>query len=144
MNVTLRPATLKDAELLLSWRNDPETRARSFNSEVVQLSDHIAWLRKSLDNPARELFVAEVEGKPVGTVRADLDGTVKELSWTIAPCERRQGLAKAMVRELVAKIDGDLRAEIKPDNIASIRVALHVGMLQNGEIDGALHYILRR
>jgi len=142
--VSLRPATIDDAELLLSWRNDPETRARSHVGDVIPLSEHVAWLRKTLENPTRELFVAESDGEPVGTVRADQDGKFKELSWTIAPFARKRGLAKEMVKLAAGQVEGPLRAEIKPDNIASIRVAMCIGMRQNGQIDGVLHYVLER
>ncbi|MBW6487332.1 MAG: hypothetical protein K0B01_14400 [Syntrophobacterales bacterium] len=70
--ITLRPATIQDADMLLDWRNDPETRKASHSTSEVVTEEHIAWLTKTLGNANRRLLVAEEDGAPVGTVRADL------------------------------------------------------------------------
>ena len=80
--IILRPATTEDADILLEWRNDPETRIASHNTAEVQRNDHISWLSRTLGNPERRLYVAEEDGDPVGTVRADFADGVWELSWT--------------------------------------------------------------
>ncbi len=49
--ITLRRATIKDADILLEWRNDPETRKASHNTAEVQRSDHVSWLSRTLGNP---------------------------------------------------------------------------------------------
>ena len=69
-----RPAVMADADLLLAWRNDSATRSQSINTDIVERSAHLAWLKSSLSTPNRQLSIAEVEGKPVGTVRADTSG----------------------------------------------------------------------
>ena len=69
--MTLRPATLADADRLLAWRNDPLTRAMSINQNEVKFADHIAWLKRRLaaGNPP---WIYEVAGIAVGTVRTRL------------------------------------------------------------------------
>lgn len=126
----LRPATMDDAELLFAWRNDPETRANSVSTEEVAWADHIAWLSESLEDPRRELLIAEVAGAPVGTLRID-DSQV--LSWTVAPHARGTGVGKRMVA-LVAKHGH--RAQIRRENIASRRIAEAAGfrLVTDGEI----------
>ena len=83
--ISLRPAIIADADLLLAWRNDAETRARSHSAAVVGRESHVAWLTATIQSPDRKLFVAMLGGSPVGTVRADFDGACHELSWTVAP-----------------------------------------------------------
>ena len=51
--ITLRLATFKDADLLLEWRNDQETRIASHNMAEVPKDEHIAWLNKTLRNSSR-------------------------------------------------------------------------------------------
>ncbi len=92
--IKLRPATIQDADLLLEWRNDPETRSASHKTAVVQREEHISWLLKTLDNPSRRLLIAEENEVPVGTVRADFSDGVYELSWTVAPDARGYGVGK--------------------------------------------------
>jgi len=129
--VSLRLATIKDAELLLAWRNDPLTREASRNSGEVPWENHVAWLEKSLLMSERKLYIAEEAGVPVGTVRADrLANGVQELSWTIAPEARGRGLAKEMVFLFVRKIlpGESLLAVVKAGNTASEKIAEALGL----------------
>ncbi len=138
--ITLRPASMDDANILLEWRNDPETRRSSHNTSEVVWEEHLAWLKKTLSNTNRRLLVAEENGAPVGTVRADLSEGVWELSWTIAPKARRRGGAKRIVALLAQQISEPIRAEVKVGNVASARIAEHAGMVFIREVKGILHY----
>lgn len=137
--VNLRPAEMKDAEKLFIWRNDPETRHASHNTDEVVLESHFTWLKASLSNPEqRLLWIAEVDGIAVGSCRADRVGSAWELSWTIAPEARGKGFAHQMLSKLVRYFDEPLLAEVKADNIASIKVAEGSGFVlkRNGNKDG--------
>ena len=138
--ITLRMATLKDADILLSWRNEPETRIASHKTSQVNMNEHAVWLSRTLRNTDRRLFIAEEDGHPVGTIRADcLDG-VWELSWTVDPGARGRGVAKRMVTLLSQKIKEPIRAEVKTGNIASARIAEYAGMELEREVSGVLYY----
>jgi RimJ/RimL family protein N-acetyltransferase len=69
--IVLRPSTLQDANLLFDWRNDSETMKASHSTPDLVKSEHVTWLKKTLSNSSRKLYVAEENGFPVGTVRAD-------------------------------------------------------------------------
>jgi len=138
--IKLRPVTIEDADILLEWRNDPETRKASHNTAEVQRSNHVSWLSKTLGNPDRRLYVAEENGSPVGTVRADFADGVWELSWTVSPRARGRGVAKRMVGILANGISEPIRAEVKTGNISSARIAEHTGMVFERETEGILHY----
>lgn len=138
--LTLRPATLEDADLILAWRNDPETRRASHNTVKIQADEHNAWFSTVLKNPDRKLYIAEEQGMAVGSVRADLSQGVWELSWTVSPDARGRGIAKRMVALLANQIADPVRAEVKADNIASIRVAEYAGMKFQQDVDGVRHY----
>jgi len=138
--IRLRSATIQDTDLLLEWRNDPQTRKVSHHTAEVQRDEHISWLTKTLNNANRRLFVAEENGVPVGTVRADLSDGVYELSWTVAPNARGRGVGKRMVALLASQISGPIRAEVKAGNASSIRIAEYAGMEYDREDNGVLHY----
>lgn len=130
VTIQLRQAKLDDAVLLLSWRNDDKSRQSSHNTKKVKFDDHYAWLTETLSNPNRKLYIAEYLSEKIGTVRADFitEDDVWELSWTLSPEKRGQGLAKYMVLALVNSIQGAVKAEVKKDNLASIRVAEYAGL----------------
>ena len=138
--ITLRQATMQDADLLFNWRNDLTTRESSRDTSRVAKKDHLVWLKQIQNNPDRELFVAERNGAAVGTVRADLADGVWELSWTVAPVARGYGVAKAMVSLLADQIPGPLRAEVKAENVASARVAEHAGMVIERRTGDVIHF----
>jgi RimJ/RimL family protein N-acetyltransferase len=141
-DLRLRPATVADAALLLEWRNDEATRQASHNTGVVTPEDHARWLDALLRDPSRRLFIAEVNGDPVGSVRADRDpdGACHELSWTVAPSARGRGLGIPMVRRLLAEVTGPVRAEVKPGNLASVRMAEAAGLRFEVLRDGVMHF----
>lgn len=93
-----RPARPGDAELLLAWRNDPDTRRWSRSHDAVDLATHRRWLADSLDRDDRLLLVVADARGPVGTVRWDRDGSGWEVSITVAPERRGEGLALPMLR----------------------------------------------
>jgi RimJ/RimL family protein N-acetyltransferase len=124
----LRPATFADAKLLLVWRNDPLTRRNSFCASRVKLSEHQEWLRSSLSNPARRIYIAVEEDVPVGTVRGDFSQVGCELSWAVAPEYRRQGFGRRIVQAAVALFGSPVFARIKEGNLSSEKIARAAGV----------------
>jgi len=124
----LRRAELNDAGRLFDWRNDPETIAASINSEAVKSADHLVWLSKSLENPSRELLIAMDGSFCVGTVRFDKSEERTEVSWTVNPAFRKQGIGSAMLREAVNG-RSNLFACIKSANTASQKIAKRAGFI---------------
>jgi len=140
----LRPATMADAELLLSWRNDEETRRQSKTTEAVAYTDHVNWLRSVLDDSNRRLSVAMLADQPVGSVRADKDGGAWVLSWIVAPAARGKGQGRRIVARMVESLAGEIHAEVKPSNPASARIAQAVGMSPMGAHDGLTLWAMQK
>lgn len=138
--LSLRLAKLDDAGILLEWRNNPATREASHNTVLISETEHIQWFKNILANENRTLYVAEIDGVLVGTVRMDWDTSGYELSWTVSPDMRGTGIGKAMVCKLANQISQSIRAEIKVGNIPSVRIAEGAGMVFQSENNGILHY----
>ncbi len=136
----LRPAELRDAEILLRWRNDLLTISASHASEPVSRHDHVAWLDKVLQDPTRRLLIAEAGGVPVGTVRADLGEEGWLLSWTVAPEHRGRGHGKTVVAMAAELLAGPLLAEIKTANAASVAIAEAAGLSLVRQAYGVSYY----
>jgi len=128
-DLRLRPARTNDAERLLQWRNDPDTRAASVHTAEVTPAEHDSWLARSLANPDRKVFIAERWGEPVGTVRGDRSPAGWELSWTVAPGSRGQGLGVRMLQLLIDALGRPALARIKAGNSPSTKMAEAVGMV---------------
>jgi len=128
----LRPATLQDARRLYAWRRDPVTMRQSKNTEDFDFDAHLRWLTGTLPDTGRRLQIAEEDGNPVGVVRADRRDGVWVLSWTVAPHARGRGVGKHMVRLAATGLVGEVLAEIKRGNGASMAIAAWAGLIQTG------------
>ncbi len=138
--LNLRSATLDDSDILLKWRNDTQTLISSHNTKKVEKDEHLKWMHSVLQDKNRGIYIAEKNEEPVGTVRTDYADLVCELSWTIAPDMRGQGLGKIIVALVADQINTKTTATIKKDNKASIRIAEHIGMVSCREEKGILYY----
>lgn len=128
--VAVRPATIEDAALLLTWANDSDTRAASFQSGRIAPDEHEAWLTRSLTLPTRRLLIGMLGDAPIGQVRLDAtaDGQA-EVGISIAPDRRGQGLGTGLLAAAVeaGRRDPDLAVErfvarVRIGNEASIRL----------------------
>lgn len=147
----VRRATLDDADTLLRWRNDPQTRASSRRPDEVAHADHLAWLEASLADEHRLLLVAADEQGDVGTVRWDLvEPGVREVSITVAPERRGQGMALALLvageRFLRGQVPDVVAAdaEVHEANVASRRLFTRAGYLPDQPADEAGFLRLRK
>ncbi|MGN7613916.1 GNAT family N-acetyltransferase [Magnetococcales bacterium HHB-1] len=143
IKITFIPAKMAHAKTLFLWRNDPETRNQARQRAPVLWKKHKIWLADTLDNPKRQLFLAtqsKSEDPPsfLGTIRFDiLSETKQEISWTLAPEWRGQGIGKKMVKEALSLVKAGVTviAEIRHENPASIAVAKHAGFHQKTHDD---------
>jgi RimJ/RimL family protein N-acetyltransferase len=123
--VTLRPVVAEDCDVILRWRNEPATRAASFDTSVIAPVAHRRWLLASLRRADRRLYVVRADGTDCGVVR--IDGAAGQGGVSIfltAACHGRGIGPRALdaAAEIAAR---DLRltsllAEIKPENHPSI------------------------
>jgi RimJ/RimL family protein N-acetyltransferase len=136
--VRLRPAVLADSDSLLRWRNDSDTRRWSRHEAQTSERDHAEWLGKALANVSRRLWIAEVRNQAVGTVRVDTTAGGYELSWTVAPEYRGQGIGTEMVRLACQMLTGRVYAYVKVGNEASSRIAVAAGLQFESTCEGMM------
>ena len=108
-DVTVRPATMRDADLLLAWANDPATRAKSFRPDRIEPATHERWLAERLASPSSLLLIGLDGAGPIGQVRFDRhpDGAV-EVGISVAADARNRGLGRALLDAglAAARLDG--------------------------------------
>lgn len=119
---------MADVKILFEWRNDYATMINSLHQDEVEWENHIKWLTDSLHNPHRKIYVAELDGLAVGSVRFDYFNDHADLSWMIAPDARGKGYGSAMLRAAVQiEPDKELWAVIKMENRPSQKMAENAG-----------------
>jgi RimJ/RimL family protein N-acetyltransferase len=139
--VRLRPATPRDAALLLVWRNDPVAVRFSVTGRAVDPDEHASWMASRLADPATRLWIAEEDGVPAGQVRVHLEAGTGTVSVAVAPNRRGRGVGSAMLRAMLKEAERDpetlrLRALAHAENTASIRAFERTGFRREGSEEG--------
>jgi len=78
--IRLHAARPEDSEAIHDWRNHPDTRASSFDAEIIPREAHARWYADVLADPARHLLIGEEDGQPLGVLRYDLDARAADLA----------------------------------------------------------------
>ncbi len=95
--IYLRRAEMSDAEDILRWRNDEETRANSFNREEISLLSHMNWMKKKLSQEDTYMFILMDGDTKVGNIRVDVMDDIGEISYCVAPECRGRGYGTEMI-----------------------------------------------
>lgn len=110
MGTYLRTATLADAEMILKWRNDAVTRANSFSKDEIALDTHIKWMEGRLSDEASAMYIMMDGESCVGQLRIDKVKGVGEISYMIAPDERKKGYGKQIIALAQEVAGADIKA----------------------------------
>jgi RimJ/RimL family protein N-acetyltransferase len=137
----LRSCTFEDWQFLLSLRNDPLTRENSLNREKVDVENHKEWLKNSLQNDNRKIYIAEVNNNPVGMIREDLiEESNIVLSWAVSPSSRGRGYGTQMLNNITNDRVETFYAHIKSSNVPSAKMALKNNFTLESETDSLCVY----
>jgi len=129
----IRNIKKEDSEDLFRWRNDLTSRKMFFNEEEISYNNHLEWLKESIANPDRDLYIGELNNNKFGVCRFDYNKLVNtsKISININPCFRRKGLGKEFLKNVIIKYLKKRRcillAEIKEKNIISKKLFSSVG-----------------
>ncbi len=125
-DLRLYPVRRSDSELLFAWRNDPETRAVSFDQAPISWDTHSRWLQLQLADRRVDLLIGWCGGFPVGQVRLDCREPEAVLSYGVDPDLRGQGFGTALVEQAMRRTPREeqrgCRACVKANNAASRRI----------------------
>jgi RimJ/RimL family protein N-acetyltransferase len=140
--IQLRGAVETDGAMLLVWRNDGETVRACRTLRPVPRDEHARWLRATLADPTRRLLLASSDGEPVATCRwYQIGPATWELSWTVAPARRREGIGTAMIRAALASPPGPRSVcQTKAENVPAQKIAVAAGFVCLGEHLGWVYY----
>lgn len=143
MALFLRNATIEDAQDVFNWRNDPDTRANSFNKDEIDLESHMLWFGKRLGRENTLMYILMNGNQKAGNIRIDIEGTTGEISYMIAPKARGKGYGKkilALLEKTLSETPAGERitgfkGSVLKGNKASCRCFLANGYTQSEEED---------
>lgn len=144
-SIRLRLATLDDARRLWEWRNEPATRAASFNTAVIEYTDHCRWLEQKIsDRNVRFLIAVDSDQNDIGYARLNVIEESAEISLSIDKNHRGKGIGSAFIRAVTDFALDNLKvrrvvARMKTENKVSVAAFLRAGfsIVGRGEIVGA-------
>jgi UDP-2,4-diacetamido-2,4,6-trideoxy-beta-L-altropyranose hydrolase len=143
-SIELRQATSGDIRYLFGLTNDPSIRAQSKTTDPISWATHKAWFNSVINNPQKRMSILTCSGIAVGQIRFDvLSEGVARVSCSVDTIVRGRGLGTdIMVRgieDLSAVGDWIVDAEIRAENIASIKMCEAAGFRLSGEVAPGLN-----
>ncbi len=136
--VRLRPARMADADTLLAWQRQPETRRFARNPQIPERSEHMRWMAEKLDDPGCLMNIILHGEVPAGVARLDRMPEGYEVSIAMDPGRFRLGLggiALTLLHGLVS--EADLWAHVQAENLASQALFRRAGYCET-ELSGWL------
>ena len=133
--IRLRLAQIEDENWLLDLQRQPQTRRYSRNPAVPSAEEHHNWIKRTLADPDKLLFIVEADCVSVGTVRldrlADEDGLARhEVAIAIHPDFYDRGFGLAALRFVRALVPGAvLDATVFPENTVSLALFSSAGFI---------------
>jgi len=117
-------------DIILSWRNDPSVRKNSFYTSIIHNVTHENWFRERILRIGTEPFFVLEFDHPVATCRFDISENLDkcfDISILVDPEYQRKGIGRIALSQTCTKIfeiypDWKIRARVRPNNIASIRL----------------------
>jgi UDP-2,4-diacetamido-2,4,6-trideoxy-beta-L-altropyranose hydrolase len=84
-SIKIRRATKDDSINIYEWRNNKKIRDVSINSDYISWEEHQRWFDSFLKDKKCELIIGEIENKPVGVIRFDIENDFAEVSIYLVP-----------------------------------------------------------
>ena len=147
-NISIRTVNLSDSSLLLSWRNNPEVRKWSRDTNEIGVDTHEKWFKGWLSQKPEKgfFFVIEHLGSPVGMIRFDLmNNNSLEISVLVESNFQGKGIAKAAISVAISEIKDNIHdftvlASIHESNFPSIELFKRIGFEHTGKSGDFLEY----
>lgn len=136
--VRLRPATEEDCKRLWEWRNEPEVRQASFDTNFLPYEDHQRWFAEKIQADDTHIYIIlDNHDREIGYVRYRLERDQAEISVGLDPSQRGKGYGSAAIRKGSSQILTDGLAQkvvayVKRENPASVNAFLKAGFADNG------------
>ena len=144
----IRQADANDVSTYFEWVNDIAVRRQSFKSETVLWENHQKWFQQKLNDQNCLMLVMEADEYPVGQIRFDIEDGVAHIDYSLDKNMRGRKLGEILVREglnIASKYRNVIfQAEVKQQNIASIKVFLKLGFSEQKTNDPEIRQFIAK
>lgn len=124
--LSIRKVEGKDCKKLFHWANDPQTRQNSLNSNEIDYETHVKWFENKLKDENSHLYICYKDYEDIALVRFEIKEDQWFVSIVVDPSSRGKGYGKETLAmglgEFAKLYDKELFAQIKEDNIGSIKI----------------------
>jgi UDP-2,4-diacetamido-2,4,6-trideoxy-beta-L-altropyranose hydrolase len=94
----LRTVKAEDCRLLYIWVNDNEVRQNSISKGKISWDNHKKWFRATIISKNSKIFILELDGRPVGQVRYELQDSEWIIDYSVESQMRGKGLGKICIK----------------------------------------------
>jgi RimJ/RimL family protein N-acetyltransferase len=139
----------EDSLCIWSWKNDPLSRQMSRITDVVSWESHREWYATTVRDPKTVIIVACINGIRACMLRFDGRGQgCAEININLNPAMRAKRMSKPILAAACKYGFETLKlsriyAEIKPENVTSLKIFEAVGFVFEGMREGLRTYNLR-
>ena len=128
----LRNAKLDDAKLIFDWANDLEVRSNAISKDPIVWENHLQWFQSKLNSNDTNIFVLEIENKPIGQIRLDKHNNFLEIDYSIDKNSRGLGYGKVIIAKAMKLFEqSSFKAIVKNKNTPSKKVFLSLGFVKD-------------
>ena len=129
MNIRRAQNNQKDCNLVYNLSNDPEVRANSFNTALIEYSNHVAWYNRILTDENVLFFLLFEDNNFIGQIRFRRETKESDsciISLSITEQFRGKGMGSLFLQKGMGEMNKtwpDIKkiiAEIKKENKSSI------------------------
>lgn len=129
MNIRRAQNNQKDCNLVYNLSNDPEVRANSFNTALIEYSNHVAWYNRTLTDENVLFFLLFEDNDFIGQIRFSRETKESDsciISLSITKQFRGKGMGSVFLQKGMGEMNKtwpDIKkiiAEIKKENKSSI------------------------
>lgn len=132
-DLRIRNLEADDINDLFKWRNHPDVRKNSFNTNPILWEEHEKWFKKKLAESDTAIYTVCCRDKKIGAIRFEDKGEAIKVSVMLNPDFLGKGGGSKIIKLGTERFikeknpDKSIHAEIKKDNIASIRAFQKAG-----------------
>jgi UDP-2,4-diacetamido-2,4,6-trideoxy-beta-L-altropyranose hydrolase len=136
--LSLRPVVAGDMRAVWRLATAPSARQNSLSPEPIPWATHVRWFHQKLASPDTRMWALDFHRLLVGQIRYDrIEAETALVSFSVPAAFRGRGLGTKLLeltRERAAKQLGvsRLRAEVRADNLPSLRIVRHAGFTHVG------------
>ncbi len=132
-HLKLRNLVASDKNTLFAWRNHHDIRKNFFNMDLISLDEHEKWFKAKSKDPNTTNYLAHCGENKIGLIRFEVKDDVIIASVMLNPDFLGKGYGAKVIRLGTEKFvtekkpDKSIIAEIKKDNVASIKAFQKAG-----------------